>query len=368
MPSRPLASWVDVGRRVAEARKAADLSQEELAGRLGLDRTAISKIESGDRRVDTLELTQLARALGRAIQWFVTAAPESIVSRRVAAPEPKSLRVDAILEELAQDVELLLSLGVLNPPQVDRPARRIENVGDAEAAALEVRDRQQTTGPLRDLQGWAERLGLYAFSLNNLPPGFDGASLAVERAGVALINGGADHGRRRFTLAHELGHHLLADEYSADFDVIAGAGERERLINAFAIHLLMPRPSVSSHWKELVHTHGVHDAAIVVSANYGVSWSASIPHLQHLDLISASECADLLAAPPKRADYLELELDVIPELEPPRVPHLYAAAVVKAYKLRAITRERALDLFHGALSDVDLPQLDKVPFLAVTDA
>jgi Zn-dependent peptidase ImmA (M78 family)/DNA-binding XRE family transcriptional regulator len=368
MPSRSLASWVDVGRRVAEARKAADLSQEELAGRLGLDRTAVSKIESGDRRVDTLELAQLARELGRSIEWFVTEPPAAIVSRRGTAAEPKSLRVDAILEELAQDVELLFDLGVLKPPDIRRATRRIESVGDAEAAALEFRENQAiAAGPLRDIQGHAERFGLYAFSLN-LPSGFDGASLAVGRGGVALINGGADPGRRRFTLAHEVGHHLLADEYSADFDVTAGAEERERLINAFAIHLLMPRPSVGSRWKELVGTLGVHGAAITVSAEYGVSWSASIPHLQHLDLIAPSECAELLGAPPKRADYLELGVEVIPELEPPRVPRLYAAAVVKAYKLRAITLERALELFHGALKKVDLPALDKVPFLAVTDA
>ena len=106
MPSRSLTSWAHVGRRVAAARKAADLSQEELAGRLRLDRTAVSKIESGHRRVDTLEFTRLARELGRSIGWFVTDPPVAIVSRRGVAAAPKSRRVDALLEELAQDVEL----------------------------------------------------------------------------------------------------------------------------------------------------------------------------------------------------------------------------------------------------------------------
>jgi transcriptional regulator with XRE-family HTH domain len=368
MQSRTLTSWADVGRRVAEARKVADLSQEELAGKLGLDRTAVSKIESGDRRVDTLELANLARELGRSIAWFVTDPPAAIVSRRGVAREARSLRVDALLEELAHDVELVFDLGLLRPPEVRRATRRIEDIGDAEAAALEFRqDEGIAAGPLRDIQGHAERCGLYAFSLS-LPPGFDGASLALGRGGVALINGGADDGRRRFTLAHEIGHHVLADEYSADFDVTAGVEGGERLINAFAIHLLMPRPSVGSRWEELAGTLGVHGAAISLSAEYGASWSASIPHLQHLDLITPSECAELLGAPPKRADYLELGVDVIPELEPPRVPRLYGVAVVRAYKRRAITLERTLELFHGALKEADLPALDKVPFLAVTDA
>jgi Zn-dependent peptidase ImmA (M78 family)/DNA-binding XRE family transcriptional regulator len=361
-----LSSWVDIGHRVAEARRAVGLSQEKLAGELGLDRTAVSRIESGERTIDTLELAHLARLLGRSIESFVTAPPPAIVSRRVTPGEPRHLRVDATLEELARGVELLVDLGLLDPPPSPGPSRRIESVVDAERAALEFRgNRAIPTGPLRDVQGQAEGIGLYAFSLD-LPAGFEGASLALERGGVALINGGADPGRRRFTLAHEIGHHLLADEYSADFDVTAGVEERERLLNAFAIHLLMPRPAVSSQWHHLAK-QGPRDAAIIISAEFGVSWSASIPHLQHLDLIGPSECAALLGSPPRRADYLELEVEFIPELEPPRVPRLYGAAVVRAYKTHAITPERALELLRGTLKAADLPPLERVPFLAVTD-
>ena len=366
MPSRS-PTWVVVGQRIADARKAAGLSQEQLAGELGVDRTVVSKIESGDRRVDTLELAQLARVLKRSIEWFVTAPRPAIVSRRANPVEPKKLQVDAVLEELAQGVELLIDLGVLSPPDA-RVARKIENVGDAEEAALEVRNSWAIpAGPLRNLQAHAQRLGLYAFSLE-LPSGFDGATLTLRRGGAAVINGGGEPGRRRFTLAHEIGHHLLADEYSADFDVTAGVEERERLVNAFAIHLLMPRPSVTSSWRELLVEHGTRGGAIIISAEYGVSWSASIPHLLHLNLIGLSECEGLRASPPRHADYLELAVDVIPELEPPRVPPLYAAAVVKAYKMRAITSERALELLHGTLKATDLPPLEDVPFLAVTDA
>ena len=277
------------------------------------------------------------------------------------------MRVDAALEEFAQGVELLIDLGVLEPPAVRRTGRRIESVGDAEAAALEFREAHGFgPGPLRDLQGQAERCALYALSLD-LPGGFDGAYLGTEHGGVALINGSVDPGRRRFTLAHEIGHHALEDEYSSDFDMAAGLEERERLINAFAIHLLMPRPAVTVRWAELLETGGARRAAVILSAEYGVSWSATIPHLQHLRLLPPPECAGLLAAPPRRADYLELGLDVIPELAPPSVPRLYGAAVVKAYRRLAISADRAVELLHGALARADLPALE-VPFLAVADA
>lgn len=53
-----------VARRVRRARLAAGLSQEELAGRCGLDRTYISGIERGRRNPTVRALGDLAAALG----------------------------------------------------------------------------------------------------------------------------------------------------------------------------------------------------------------------------------------------------------------------------------------------------------------
>lgn len=55
----------DVGLRLAQARRQAGLTQAQLAEKVGIDRTALSKIESGRRRVDTDELISLAEALGQ---------------------------------------------------------------------------------------------------------------------------------------------------------------------------------------------------------------------------------------------------------------------------------------------------------------
>jgi len=45
------------------ARKAAKLSQAELASRLKTSQTAIARIESGERRVDVVEFIDIARVL-----------------------------------------------------------------------------------------------------------------------------------------------------------------------------------------------------------------------------------------------------------------------------------------------------------------
>jgi transcriptional regulator with XRE-family HTH domain len=45
------------------ARKAAHLSQEELASRLKTSQTAIARVEMGERRIDVIEFIDLAKAL-----------------------------------------------------------------------------------------------------------------------------------------------------------------------------------------------------------------------------------------------------------------------------------------------------------------
>lgn len=47
-----------------EARKRSDLTQADLARRLGRPQSFVSKCERGARRVDVVELGEIARALG----------------------------------------------------------------------------------------------------------------------------------------------------------------------------------------------------------------------------------------------------------------------------------------------------------------
>lgn len=48
---------------LVDARKASKVTQAELAERLGLHQSYVSKFESGDRRIDVVEFLQICRAL-----------------------------------------------------------------------------------------------------------------------------------------------------------------------------------------------------------------------------------------------------------------------------------------------------------------
>jgi len=56
--------------RLVEARKQAGVTQVEVAKRLGKARSFISKCELGERRVDFVELQQLAKVYKKDLSFF----------------------------------------------------------------------------------------------------------------------------------------------------------------------------------------------------------------------------------------------------------------------------------------------------------
>jgi len=71
IPGRPLLSGYGWVGRLRQARTAAGLTQVEVARRLGKTQSFVSKCESGERRVDVVELADLARLYRKPVTWFV---------------------------------------------------------------------------------------------------------------------------------------------------------------------------------------------------------------------------------------------------------------------------------------------------------
>jgi transcriptional regulator with XRE-family HTH domain len=57
--------------RLRQARREAGISQEEVAERLGVSQSFISRSERGDRRVDIVELQAFAEIYQKSISFFV---------------------------------------------------------------------------------------------------------------------------------------------------------------------------------------------------------------------------------------------------------------------------------------------------------
>lgn len=354
-------TFSELGQRISQARQDAGITQAELGQAINLDRTAVAKLEAGTRRVSATELVALAAALDRPIDWFVVESPRSVVSRR---SDPlvggRSRVLDIKIDRLARDLAFLIDQAILVDADT-RPAFEMpSDVTGAEAAAAQARLLMASSdGPLYDLQRACERVGLLAFSLDVGDRAGDSACVEVGNLGVALVNGSLDAGRRRFDLAHELGHHLFGDAYAPEISV-CGNNDTEKLINAFAVHVLLPRTPVTEVWQAMVNQDR-RLAAVAISVRFRASWTATCNQLCNLNLIDGVERERLSVTPPTAVDFIALGERWQAELEAPSVPPEYGKRVLAAYRAGKLSGARTVELLWGTVMIEDLPEQRTVP-------
>lgn len=81
---------MNIGERITMLRKERDISQTELARRLGVSRQAVSKWEQGSSSPDTAKLIQLAEILDTEVEYLATGTkpePSSVVLNIVETVE-----------------------------------------------------------------------------------------------------------------------------------------------------------------------------------------------------------------------------------------------------------------------------------------
>jgi Zn-dependent peptidase ImmA (M78 family)/DNA-binding XRE family transcriptional regulator len=364
MPLTRVETWEDIGARVAAARAAAGLTQAEIADRLGIHRSAVARIERGKRELDALELARLAETLGRSVAWFVTPPPRLVASHRSLPMDDRAAtQLEDELEAAARDIKLLVEIGEL--ASVEHPVLQAEDSAQAEEAARLARQALGSDDPIHDLSGALEQFGLLVFSLDLGPDVIDGAYVRVGGLGVAVVNGRADPGRRRFNAAHELGHHLLGDEYTADIGLGQSGSDHERVLNAFAVHFLAPRESVTRRWRALTAERDDRAALICIAADFRLSWTAACSHACTLGLVDADRRAVLELRRPTRADYVELGVRFTEELVSPAAPQAFARACLRAYRHHKIGASRTVELLRGTLDADELPLPQELPLDAL---
>jgi len=61
----------DLVTKLIRARKAAKLKQSDVAKKLGRTQSYVSKIEAGQRRLDTVQLSELAAVYKKSLRYFI---------------------------------------------------------------------------------------------------------------------------------------------------------------------------------------------------------------------------------------------------------------------------------------------------------
>jgi Zn-dependent peptidase ImmA (M78 family)/transcriptional regulator with XRE-family HTH domain len=334
---------------------------------LGIDRSALARVEGGQRHVSALELFALADAFRLPLIHFVSTPLPAVASHREDLAEDADLvsrdrfRLDAWLEAHARDAEWLRERGFLCPPVVRLPdpsPLRSESATeeDAREAARGLRRELGLAGPLGSMADILASAGLFALVLPDLQAG---ASLLLDEGfGVTVIGGNDDPGRRRMTAAHELGHFTLQDEYQTDIGVVASRDAREQRINAFAIEFLVP----SDEFEREARSEGggtEREHLIRLAAKYRVSWTVCVKAAQRLGVVDSEAAQQLRAKNPQRGEFLEVVgREPGADLKPGETSGAWRQAVIAAWKAGEITAARAVELLHEAIAEADLPDQD----------
>jgi transcriptional regulator with XRE-family HTH domain len=94
-----------LGKRIAERRKAQDLTQAQLGERIGITQQQIASFEIGRRRIPVSILPLLAKALGTSVEALINDTPPA--GKR--GPTPKLQQQLEQLQRLPKDKQRLVS-------------------------------------------------------------------------------------------------------------------------------------------------------------------------------------------------------------------------------------------------------------------
>lgn len=301
-----------IGERIAEARMARGLTGTRLGELVGLRKDQVSKIESGRRRVDVSELPRFASALGVTIRTLLGQAerPALAMAARLAtdavpsATAPARRRARQLLE---LDDLLTQVVGMAPARSSTAGARVLESAQQRFAAAPTNKVAARRQGlelaemTRRELDLGSDALGdlasiieaHFAVDVALSPLGTEADGLCVHAGSAALILASTDYsdGHLRFTLAHELGHHLLGDPRAVieeNEHAMFADDAIEWRANAFAGHLLMPERGIRSvlDWLGEPGSGVTERAVVALMEHFGVSRQALLYQLSLLDLLS----------------------------------------------------------------------------------
>lgn len=235
-----------IGQRLFRARKVAGLSLRDLAAKVDLSHAAIKKYEDEVAMPNSATLIKLAQVLQVGTEYFLR--PEAValegIEYRKRSTLPKK-RLEAIEHEVIDQIERRIELESLFPASPFKPfapvvglPKKISDLSQIESVAETVRNAWGLGfAPIPELIDALETHGVRVFMIDaHADPKFDGLAASVSGMPVIVVGSNWPGDRQRFTMAHELGHLMLAGRVAEDLD-------EELACNRFAGAFLVPRQS-----------------------------------------------------------------------------------------------------------------------------
>lgn len=240
-----------ISDRIRQARLAAGLTLGALGEKVGVSHTAIQKYEKGLLTPSSSQLLKLARACGIRTEYFFRTHRVELLQPEFRkrssfgkkAQEALKLKVVELVEKRIELLGAFPESPLLAFSAPEGLPERIASLDEIEAFSDQVRNAWQLgMNPITDLIGTLEAVGLLVIVVDEENSKFSGLTAKARTDDgraypVVAVSKRWPGDRQRFTLAHELGHLLLADR------LVDGLDE-EKACDRFAGAFLVPRVAV----------------------------------------------------------------------------------------------------------------------------
>jgi Zn-dependent peptidase ImmA (M78 family)/transcriptional regulator with XRE-family HTH domain len=277
-----------IGQRLFRARKAAGLSLRDLAAKVDLSHAAIKKYEDEVATPNSATLIKLAQALQVRTEYFFrpdTVKLEAIEYRKRSSLSKK--RLQAIEHEVVDQIERRVELESLFPVPPLHPfspvaglPRKISDLSQIESVAETVRSAWALGfAPIPELIDALETHGIRVFMIDaHADPKFDGLAASVSGMPVIVVGSNWPGDRQRFTMAHELGHLMLAGRLAEGVD-------EELACNRFAGAFLVPRQSALQELGPC-RSHIELKELALMKAEFGLSMGGMLYRARDLGIVT----------------------------------------------------------------------------------
>jgi transcriptional regulator with XRE-family HTH domain len=245
----------ELGARIKRARTERGLSQEELGLAIGYKGSMVSAFENGTRRLKLEDLARVCVALAKEPGYFLRIREIGATATHRVGVTLRAELAGLHHPELSSSITSFLD-AVERRPLPESSVPDLHDLRPA-GAARALLDRCGLTDPPVQVDEIAERLGVPIIGWN-FPDSLSALIVEVNDDGNYVIGRNKAHGRsrRRFSVAHELGHAVLRhgaayhlEFFSADDgDPPNFNYQDEREANTFAAALLMDERWLREDW------------------------------------------------------------------------------------------------------------------------
>ncbi|MFO7774749.1 MAG: XRE family transcriptional regulator [Candidatus Hydrogenedentota bacterium] len=347
------------GERIRLARKKAGLSLRDLAAKMeGLvSAQAIGKYERGEMAPGSEVSLALSKALG--VSMYYLSAPQQVelgelefrTKANTSAKDRARVETEVLewVERYLQIEEILGEGGGWKAPE--GMPRRISSLEEAEDLAEELRHSWDLgIDPIVNMTELLEEGGIKTL-LADLPGKVSGFTCLVksgrgeQKTPVIVVNRGQTLERRRFNMAHELGHRVIDSE---------SVGEMEKLCHRFAGGFLVNRRHLMKEIGQRRSALGVREI-LDLKRHYRVSAAALLLRLQQTGILGRRTVQKAFQTFARQWRSVEPEPLEDPEDKPSRdeEPRRFERLVYRAAAEDMISLSKAVELLRAPLAEVE---------------